>query len=193
MRRRLARRIVDFYPRAWRDRYEREFVALLDDRDDLGWRDVADIGRGAVREWMRLTPAGRAAAAALDAWLAAVTWTLIVATLGSLLVGLARVAIGVAPEFEMPFLRVDLARSLVTDMPAAVAVATLFAAPWLLAARSTRIATTRPVMVRLVAVLPAILIGAWFVFSAEQLTGLVAAAWVVSGHAIGSARKVFTR
>jgi hypothetical protein len=146
-----------------------------------------------MREWMRLTPAGRAAAAALDAWLAAVIWTLIVATLGSVIVGFVRLAVGVAPFFELPFLNSELARNLAIDMPKAIGVATLFASPWLLAARSTGFVETRPVVVRLVAVIPAILVGVWFVFSAEQLTGLVAAAWVVSGHAISSARKVLTR
>jgi hypothetical protein len=189
MRHRLARRIVSLYPRAWRERYGLEFLALVEDRHDLGWRDVADIGRGAAREWMRLTWAGRAASAALDAWLASVTWTFTVATLGSLIVGFVRLAVGGTSQLEMPFLTFDLARSLVTDMPKAIGVAVLFASPWLLAARSTGFGKTRPVVVRLVAVLPALFVGAWFVFSAEQLTGLVAAVWVVSGHAIGSTRK----
>jgi len=190
MRHSLARRIVSLYPRMWRERYGLEFLALVEDRHDLGWRDVGDIGRGAIREWMRLTWAGRAASIAIDAWLASVTWTLIIATLGSLIVGFVRLAVGVTSQLEVPFLTVDLARSLVTEMPAAIGVATLFASPWLLAARSTGFGKTRPVVVRLVAVLPAIFVGAWFVFGAEQLTGLVAAVWVMSGHAIGSRRRV---
>ena len=129
MRHRLARRIVDLYPRVWRERYAAEFLALLDDRDDLGWRDVADIGRGAVREW-------------------------------------------------------------VTDMPKAIGLAMAIASPWLLAVRSGGFATTRPVIIRLAATIPAVLVGAWFAFSAEQLTGLVAAMWVVSGRAIDSERQV---
>ena len=35
MSKRIARRLVRLYPRAWRARYEDEFVALLDARGDL--------------------------------------------------------------------------------------------------------------------------------------------------------------
>jgi hypothetical protein len=35
------------YPRAWRERYGEEFDALVEDAG-AGWRDLWDVGRGAV-------------------------------------------------------------------------------------------------------------------------------------------------
>jgi len=49
----VARRLVRFYPRKWRTRYEEEFVALLDARGDLTWSDAVDILGAACREWVR--------------------------------------------------------------------------------------------------------------------------------------------
>lgn len=51
MTRDLARLFVHLYPRAWRARYEDELVALLEARDDIGWRDAIDIVWAATRQW----------------------------------------------------------------------------------------------------------------------------------------------
>lgn len=53
MTRDLARHFVRFYPRAWRARYEEEFVALLEARSDIDWRIALDVSLGAAREWGR--------------------------------------------------------------------------------------------------------------------------------------------
>ena len=50
MRSRLARSIVERYPRGWRDRYGDEVCALLDD-GRVTWADVFDLFRGCVSEW----------------------------------------------------------------------------------------------------------------------------------------------
>ncbi len=42
------KRLIRLYPRAWRERYGDEFEALLDDVA-LGWRDAANIVRGALK------------------------------------------------------------------------------------------------------------------------------------------------
>jgi hypothetical protein len=48
---RFARRLVRLYPRAWRDRYEEEFVALLEERPaSIG--DVFDVALGATDAWL---------------------------------------------------------------------------------------------------------------------------------------------
>jgi hypothetical protein len=49
----VTRRLARLYPRAWRARYEEEFVALLDARGDLTWSDTIDILGAAGREWGR--------------------------------------------------------------------------------------------------------------------------------------------
>src|SRR6476660_1097695 len=49
----VARRLVRFYPRKWRTRYEQEFLALLDAHEPLTWRDGMDILGAAGREWGR--------------------------------------------------------------------------------------------------------------------------------------------
>jgi hypothetical protein len=49
---RLARALVRLYPRAWRARYEVEFVRLLEDTGG-SWAVVADIARGAAVERLR--------------------------------------------------------------------------------------------------------------------------------------------
>jgi hypothetical protein len=49
---RFARRLVRLYPRAWRDRYGEEFLALLEERPaSVG--DVFDVARGATDAWLR--------------------------------------------------------------------------------------------------------------------------------------------
>lgn len=50
MRSRLARWIVDRYPRGWRERYGDEVRALLDD-GRVSWADVVDLLRGCLSEW----------------------------------------------------------------------------------------------------------------------------------------------
>jgi hypothetical protein len=46
---RLARAIVRRYPAAWRERYEAELLALIEDAPPR-WRDVVDLGRGSLVE-----------------------------------------------------------------------------------------------------------------------------------------------
>jgi hypothetical protein len=49
---RMARRLVRLYPRAWRDRYCEEFMALLGERPaSVG--DLFDVASGAVDAWLR--------------------------------------------------------------------------------------------------------------------------------------------
>ena len=50
MRNVLARRILDCYPRGWRERYGEEVRALLDD-GRVSWADVIDLWRGCFSEW----------------------------------------------------------------------------------------------------------------------------------------------
>jgi hypothetical protein len=49
---RLARAIVRRYPRAWRDRYESELLALVQEVPPR-WRDLADLSRGCAVERAR--------------------------------------------------------------------------------------------------------------------------------------------
>lgn len=49
--RRLAIRLLDWYPKRWRARYAPEMRALLDDMP-VAWRQVADLAIGAAREWL---------------------------------------------------------------------------------------------------------------------------------------------
>lgn len=53
----LARTLIRLYPRAWRERYGEEFLALLDETR-LSWWQVPDIVRAATNE--RVRAAGRA-------------------------------------------------------------------------------------------------------------------------------------
>ena len=46
----LAAAIVERYPRAWRDRYADEMLALIEDLG-AGWLDVIDLARGCSSEW----------------------------------------------------------------------------------------------------------------------------------------------
>jgi hypothetical protein len=50
MRSFLARRILDRYPRGWRQRYGDEVRALLDD-GRVPWNDIADLLRSCLSEW----------------------------------------------------------------------------------------------------------------------------------------------
>jgi hypothetical protein len=47
---RFARRIVGLYPAAWRERYQDEILALID-QTERSWRMTLDLAAGAVREW----------------------------------------------------------------------------------------------------------------------------------------------
>jgi hypothetical protein len=49
---RLARRLVGLYPRAWRERYEEEFVAMLEQRR-VSPSDLVDVALGALDSWVR--------------------------------------------------------------------------------------------------------------------------------------------
>jgi hypothetical protein len=49
---RFAKRLIRLYPRAWRDRYEEEFVALLEE-SPTSVGDVFDVARGATDAWLR--------------------------------------------------------------------------------------------------------------------------------------------
>ena len=131
MRDRIARSLVRLYPHAWRVRYEDEFVAMLDARG-LRWRDLADIAICAGREWMRLTSIGRALAIALEMWLTAIVWSLIVASIGSAITGVARWALGIESTLTLPFLTMDLARSFFVEVPKAIALGAAFVAPRLI-------------------------------------------------------------
>ena len=51
MSRRAALAALRLYPARWRDRYEEEVRALLDDRSP-GARDVVDLARGALDAWL---------------------------------------------------------------------------------------------------------------------------------------------
>jgi hypothetical protein len=47
-----ARRLVRLYPRAWRERYEEEFIALIEERP-ASLFDLHDIALGALDAWLR--------------------------------------------------------------------------------------------------------------------------------------------
>jgi hypothetical protein len=48
----LVGRIVRLYPRAWRERYEEEFVAMLE-QGPVSIKDLFDVALGAVDAWLR--------------------------------------------------------------------------------------------------------------------------------------------
>lgn len=178
---RVARRLVCLYPRAWRARYEDEFVAMLDARG-LRWRDLADIVICAGREWMRLTRVGRALGVGVEMWLTAVVWALIVASIGSAISGVARLALGIESTLTLPFLTMDLVRSFFVKIPEAIALGTAFAAPRLIFGRSADGTSRWPIVIRLAIVTPFIIASLSFALTAEQLTGVVAAGWILSGR-----------
>jgi hypothetical protein len=180
---RLVRRLVRLYPRAWRARYEEEFVALLDARD-LGWRELIDIGRCAGREWLRLTWIGRALAFTLEAYMTAVAYSLAVASVGSLITGVGRFLMGLEPTVTLPFLSLELVKSFVLEMPAAIALAAAIVTPWFCVTRASGHATRAPVAVRVISLVPVFAVGMTFGFTGEQLSGMVLAAWLVSQDAV---------
>lgn len=45
--------LLRLYPRAWRERYGDEFLALLQ-QTGVGWRQLIDVFAGASREWVRV-------------------------------------------------------------------------------------------------------------------------------------------
>lgn len=47
-----SRRLVRLYPRAWRERYGEEFLALLEERP-ASVKDLLDVARGALDAWLR--------------------------------------------------------------------------------------------------------------------------------------------
>ncbi len=49
--RRVARRLLNLYPRPWRARYQREMRALLDEMP-VGWGQVTNLAGTCVREWL---------------------------------------------------------------------------------------------------------------------------------------------
>ena len=51
MNSRHARRLVRLYPRAWRERYEEEFVALLE-QSQMAVSDLLDVTLGALDAWL---------------------------------------------------------------------------------------------------------------------------------------------
>lgn len=65
MKDRVVHALVRLYPRAWRERYEEEFLALLADREP-SWRDVPDISGAVAREWSRTVLTPRTELAALQ-------------------------------------------------------------------------------------------------------------------------------
>jgi len=176
---RFARQLVRLYPRAWRARYEEEFVALLEARE-LGLRDVLDVGRGASREWLRSTWIGRALALAFDAWMTAMVSTLIIASIGSLVTGVGRFVMGLEPTLTLPFLSLALANSLLIQMPMAIALAGAMATPWFFMTRVTGHAARAPVVVRAISLVPVFAVCMTLGFRAEQLGGMMLAAWIVS-------------
>jgi hypothetical protein len=48
----LARELVGLYPRGWRERYEEEFLALLEQKTVSLW-DLVDVALGALDAWLR--------------------------------------------------------------------------------------------------------------------------------------------
>jgi hypothetical protein len=67
--RRLAIRLLDWYPKRWRARYAHEMRALLDEMP-VAWRQVADLAIGAAREWLSPRASGwpaRSAASRIQA------------------------------------------------------------------------------------------------------------------------------
>ncbi|HKV99381.1 MAG TPA: hypothetical protein VJN96_06145 [Vicinamibacterales bacterium] len=185
---RLARRLIRLYPRPWRARYEAEFVALLE-VCDLGWREVMDVGRGAAREWLRMTWIGRGLALGLEAWLTAVVYSLVAASIGSLITGVLRFLFGLEPTVTLPFLSLDLAKSFVVQMPAAMALAAALTTPWFVLTRASGHASRSPVTVRIISLVPVFAVSMVFGFSGEQLCGMVLAAWLVSEDIVGPKAK----
>jgi hypothetical protein len=71
---RLARLIVGRYPREWRERYEREMLALVEQSPSC-WRDVFDLARAGAWEWVSASRTVRKVAAIASALIATVAAT----------------------------------------------------------------------------------------------------------------------
>lgn len=53
-------RLIRLYPRAWRERYGEEVLALMEQSDERGWRTNFDLARGCLGAWlMRPLPGWR--------------------------------------------------------------------------------------------------------------------------------------
>src|SRR5262249_35566364 len=113
---RIARQLVRLYPRAWRARYEAEFIALLDARD-LDWRDAADIALGLPRDWLRVRWVAMLFGLPLTMWAMAFAWTVGFAAVASLVVGGLRWAVGLDAPFKLWFVSSELIVSLFLGMP----------------------------------------------------------------------------
>jgi hypothetical protein len=74
--RRLERRLVGLYPRAWRERYEEEFVAMLEQRA-ASVSDLVDVAFGVLDAWARpqvVSEGGRLVISRMRSTLLAVLW-----------------------------------------------------------------------------------------------------------------------
>jgi hypothetical protein len=69
MTEKLAGRIVRLYPRAWRERYEQEMLALLEQSPGT-WGDVVDLARAGAWEWLRTSRPVRTATSVAAALIA---------------------------------------------------------------------------------------------------------------------------
>lgn len=70
----IGRWAVRTYPAAWRQRYASEVLAVLDDRPP-GWRDTADLARGALDAYLH--PARPSRFVAIAAVTAGAAWTVV--------------------------------------------------------------------------------------------------------------------
>lgn len=114
--------LLRLYPRAWRERYGDEMLALVE-QSGGGWRCTASLVSGAVREWVHAaagdTWAGRVAAA-----LAVVSAELMVAVSILLLFVVVCSAAGLAVQWTLHALSPEW------RLPSAIATATTFADAW---------------------------------------------------------------
>ena len=83
---RIARRLIRMYPQAWRERYEEEMVALLDE-SPAGFADVAELARGLLLEHVRALVLSIDRASRSVTILAALRPTFVVAVTASAIVG----------------------------------------------------------------------------------------------------------
>jgi hypothetical protein len=96
----LARLVVRRYPRAWRERYEDEIVALLQ-TTPVAAMQVLDLVRGCVGEW-RSTAINRLShSIPVVGRGVAMTFRLVTSLVGSMLVGLPGVALAMGVAFAL--------------------------------------------------------------------------------------------
>src|SRR5262245_65305884 len=95
-------------------------------------------------------------AAALEAWVTAIVWSLMIASMGSLIVGVGRFLFGFESTITLPFLTLELAKSFVMQIPAAIALAAAMSTPWFVMSRVTGFAQLLPLVVRLISLVPAL-------------------------------------